>query len=255
MKKAKKGPEKKERTKRVTKERAPEENVAEVVFLAAETPTIAETMEAAVVEANSETAATTEDTAAPVSALPAETLEIGDSAEAAFEMPVEAPTTAEGEEALPVEQTTEATAPPTIDLDGLRKPVEEAKAALDAAEAEMKKLVEHARVVLTVARDDYRKALAPYRDACRKAGRACEFEGGRGANVAARVGFLVERTAEGVCITIRGRPETVETIPLSALKESVGKAAYSYCDRWLGPKESIGNKGGGLGNRIRAVLK
>jgi hypothetical protein len=65
----------------------------------------------------------------------------------------------------------------------------------------------------------------------------------------------VERTDDGVCITIRGRPETAETIPLSALKESVGKVGYSYCERWLGPKETIGNKGGGLGNRIRAVLK
>ncbi len=38
------------------------------------------------------------------------------------------------------------------------------------------------------------------------------------------------------------------------MKESVGKAAYSYCDRWLGPMEMIGNRGGGLANRIRAVL-
>ncbi len=222
---------KKESVKREKKVRAGVEAVAEQV----ETPVTAEPTEASVASPEVETKAV------------AECADIPAAVEGAL-APAVAP-------AVEAPAATEPKAAPAVDLEALRTSVEEAKAALDAAQAEMKRLVEHARVVATVARDDYRKALAPYRDACKKAGHPCEFEGGRGANVAARVGFLVERTAEGVCITIRGRPETVETIPLSALKESVGKVGYSYCDRWLGPKEVIGNKGGGLGNRIRAVLK
>jgi hypothetical protein len=54
---------------------------------------------------------------------------------------------------------------------------------------------------------------------------------------------------------IRGRPETAGVLQFAVLEASVGKVGYAYCDRWLGPKEVIGNKGGGLGNRIRAVLK
>ncbi len=119
----------------------------------------------------------------------------------------------------------------------------------------MKQLVDHARVVVSVARDDYREALAPYHRACQEAGRACGFEGGRAKYVSQRVSFLVEKVEGGVGVMIRGRPETEETIPLAEMKESVGKAAYSYCDRWLGAKEVIGNKGGGLGNRIRGVLE
>jgi hypothetical protein len=54
---------------------------------------------------------------------------------------------------------------------------------------------------------------------------------------------------------IRGRPETEETIPPAALQKSVSHAAYAYTDKHLGPKQVIGNKGGGLGNRIRAAMK
>ncbi len=150
---------------------------------------------------------------------------------------------------------TESKEVPAVDLEALRKPADAAKVALDAAEAEMKQIVEHARIVVAVARDDYRKALAPYREACRKAGRPCGFDGGRARYVSERVSFLVEKVEDGVRIEIKGRPETAQTVPVEALKQSVGKAAYEYCDRWLGPRETIGNKGGGLGNRIRAVLK
>jgi len=38
------------------------------------------------------------------------------------------------------------------------------------------------------------------------------------------------------------------------LKKSISKAAYAYTDKHLGPKEKIGNKGGSLSNRLRAVL-
>ena len=53
---------------------------------------------------------------------------------------------------------------------------------------------------------------------------------------------------------IKDQPKTEEVIPLATIKESVGKAAYAYTDRYIGPKEKIGNKGGGLSNRLRAVL-
>lgn len=74
-------------------------------------------------------------------------------------------------------------------------------------------------------------------------------------NVADRVAFLVERTAEGVRIAVKGRPETEEVIPLSKLEESVNKAAYGYVERHVGPRETVGNKGGSLSNRLRKVMR
>ena len=41
---------------------------------------------------------------------------------------------------------------------------------------------------------------------------------------------------------------------MAALKASVGKAAYAYSDEHVGPRERVGNKGGTLGNRLRAVM-
>ena len=64
------------------------------------------------------------------------------------------------------------------DLDVLRKPVLAAKAKLDAAEAEAKQLAEKAQVLVTEAKQTHHEALAPYREACRKAGVDCEFPGG-----------------------------------------------------------------------------
>lgn len=46
-----------------------------------------------------------------------------------------------------------------------------------------------------------------------------------------------------------------EVIPLAALKESINKAAYAFTEKHLGPKEEVGNKGGSLSNRLRAVLQ
>ena len=43
-------------------------------------------------------------------------------------------------------------------------------------------------------------------------------------------------------------------IPFAAIKESINKAAYTYTEKHLGPKEEIGNKGGSLSNRLRAIL-
>ncbi|MBP7726416.1 MAG: hypothetical protein KA136_03485 [Candidatus Bipolaricaulis sp.] len=141
------------------------------------------------------------------------------------------------------------------ELDALRKPVEAAKGDLEKAQAEAKALAEKARVVVAEAKDAYRAALAPYREACHKAGVACEYEGGRSANVSEKVSFLVEKTDKGVRVCVKGRPETEEVIPLAALKESINKAAYSFTEKHLGPKEEIGNKGGSLSNRLRAVLQ
>lgn len=141
------------------------------------------------------------------------------------------------------------------DLDGLRKPVEEAKGQLDKAQAEAKALADKARALVGEAKDGYRAALAPYREACRKAGADGEFEGGRSANVSEKVSFLVEKTTKGVRVMVKGQPKTEEVIPLAALKESINRAAYAYTDKHVGPKDEVGNKGGSLSNRLRAVLK
>ena len=69
-----------------------------------------------------------------------------------------------------------------------------------------------------------------------------------------RVSFLVEKTDKGVRVMIKGKPKTEEIIPMKTLKESVNKAAYGYTDKHIGAREEIGNKGGGLSNRLRAIL-
>ncbi|MCL6546845.1 MAG: hypothetical protein K6T61_16650 [Bryobacteraceae bacterium] len=141
------------------------------------------------------------------------------------------------------------------ELDALRKPVEAAKGGLEKAQAEAKALAEKAHAVVAEAKDAYRAALAPYREACHKAGVPCEYEGGRSANVSEKVSFLVEKTDKGVRVMVKGQPKTEEVIPLAALKESINKAAYGYTGKWLGPREEVGNKGGSLSNRLRAVLQ
>jgi hypothetical protein len=148
-----------------------------------------------------------------------------------------------------------AAAPPAVDLEPLRKPVEEAKAALAVAEAEAHEMTEKARTLVAGARDTYREALAPYRDACRKAKAPCEYEGGRGTNLSEKVSFQVEKVEKGVRVTVKGKPDTEEVIPMAALKESVNKAAYAYTDKHVGPRERVGNKGGSLSNRLRAAIR
>ena len=142
-----------------------------------------------------------------------------------------------------------------VDLEALRKPVDEAKTALATTEAEAHELTEKARGLVAGAKETYHLALTPYREACRKAKVPCEFEGGRGGNVSEKVTFLVEKVEKGVRVTVKGKPDTEEVIPMAALKESINKAAYSYTDRVCGPREKVGNKGGSLSNRLRAVLK
>ncbi len=51
------------------------------------------------------------------------------------------------------------------------------------------------------------------------------------------------------------QPKTEEVITDAALKESIGKAAFAYTDKFIGPREAIGAKGAGLSNRLRAALK
>jgi hypothetical protein len=143
---------------------------------------------------------------------------------------------------------------PKVDLEALRKPVADAKARLDKAQAETKELIKKAQAPVAEAREAFLKALAPYREACHKAKAPCEFSGSRGENVSEKVKFVVEKTDKGVWVTVKGKPKTEEVIPLAALKESINKAAYAYTDKHLGPKEEIGNKGGSLSNRLRAVL-
>jgi hypothetical protein len=140
------------------------------------------------------------------------------------------------------------------ELEALRNPVEEAKGRMEKAQAEAKALAEKARALVGEAKDAYRAALAPYREACGKAGIECEYEGGLSTNVSEKVSFLVEKTDKGVRVMVKGQPKTEEVIPLAALKESINKAAYGYTDKHVGPKEEVGNKGGSLSNRLRAVL-
>jgi hypothetical protein len=155
------------------------------------------------------------------------------------------------------EPTSEKESGPNVsqaELDTLRRPIEAAKGGLEKAQIEAEALAEKARASVAQAKDAYRVALAPYREACRTAGVKCEYEGGRSANVSEKVSFLAEKTDKGVRVMVKGRPKTEEVISLAALKESINKAAYAYTNKHVGPKEKIGNKGGSLSNRLRAVL-
>jgi hypothetical protein len=143
---------------------------------------------------------------------------------------------------------------PTADLAALKKAAEEAKAVLDKAGKEANTLREQAKGVEAAARKAYVEVVAPYREACRKAGVECEFAGGRAANVTPAVRFIVEKVKDGVKVALKGNPKTEEVIPDRALKESIGRAALAYTEKFIGPKATIGNKQGSLGNRIRAVL-
>jgi hypothetical protein len=140
------------------------------------------------------------------------------------------------------------------DLDALRKPVLDANAGLTKAESEAKVLVDRALSLVAHAKGEYREALGLYREACRKAGVACEFEGGRSTNVSPKVSFIVEKADKGIRVMVKGKPESEELIPLATLKASVNKAAYAYTDKHVGQRERVGNKGGTLGNRLRAVM-
>jgi hypothetical protein len=46
--------------------------------------------------------------------------------------------------------------------------------------------------------------------------------------VSPKVSFIVEKTERGIRVAVKGKPGSEELIPLAALKESIGKAAYVY---------------------------
>lgn len=161
------------------------------------------------------------------------------------------------EQPKPEESRSEATTSPTIpvvDLEALRKPAQEAKAALDVALGEARQLTERAEAIRSQAKAAFATALAPYREACKKAGVTSEFEGGRRSAVSERVSFVVEERGSSVVIAVKGRPETEEVFSLSELNASISKVAYGYTDKHVGPREVVGNKGGTLSNKLRAVL-
>ena len=45
-----------------------------------------------------------------------------------------------------------------------------------------------------------------------------------------------------------------EQILVDESKASGNTVAYAYTDKHVGPRERVGNKGGTLGNRLRAVM-
>jgi len=137
----------------------------------------------------------------------------------------------------------------------LKKEVEKAAEERQKVLAQAEELHSKARELEQNAKQEYAKALAPYRDACRQAKVECEFAGGRSAPVAPRVRFLVEQTASGIKIAIKDKPETEEIIPFEVLKKSINKAADAYVTTHVGSRETAGNKAGGLGNRLRALMK
>ena len=141
-----------------------------------------------------------------------------------------------------------------IDLAPLKANVVEAKKNLTRAENEGNALRAQAKGTEGVAKKAYAAALAPYRDACRKAGVECEFAGGRAANKTPAVRFLVEKVPNGIKVAIKDKPKSEEVISTATLKKSVGRAAFDYCERRIGPASSVGMKHAGLGNRFRAIL-
>ncbi len=159
--------------------------------------------------------------------------------------------------AVPAKKTSTraATGGDTPDLNALRAAVTDAEAAVARARTEAEALEAQARTIVAAAKDAYRAALAPYRDACRNAGVRCEFTGGRATNVSERVSFDVVKVSKGLKVTVKGRPETEEVIPMEKLEVSIGKSAEQYCEKHIGPRDVVGNKQGSLQNRLRAVLK
>ena len=66
---------------------------------------------------------------------------------------------------------------------------------------------------------------------------------------------LGEKVKDGIKVAIKGKAKSEEVITDAALKESIGKAAVAYVEKFIGDRATVGNKAGSLGNRIRAALK
>ena len=159
------------------------------------------------------------------------------------------------------ESAKEATAPvkekekaPPAELAELKKAAESAKSEFEKTKSEADALRKKASELESAAKETYRNAVAPYRDACRKAGIECEFTGGRSAPVAPRVRFLLEKTSAGIKVTVKDRPETERIIPNAELKASVMKAARKYCEEAVGAEQEQGKKYAGLYGRLRKLM-
>ena len=152
-------------------------------------------------------------------------------------------------------QSRKKKAAPAEELSALRKQAENAKAALESAERDAEAAIHEVRKSVQKAKEVYHKGVAPYRIACRKAGEKCDFSTSRSSNVSAQVSFEVDKTKSGVRVMLKGQPKTEEVISFATLKQSVNQAAYAYTDKHVGSREKVGNKGGSLSNRLRAVLK
>jgi len=137
----------------------------------------------------------------------------------------------------------------------LRKEVETKLQEKEQAAAQAEELRSKAKELEQTAKQAYAKVLVPYRAECKRTGAECEFAGGKSGPVAPRVRFLLEKTDKGLKVMIKGQPETEEVIPFEVLKKSVNKAAWAFTDKHLGPKEVAGNKGAGLGHRMRKLIK
>jgi hypothetical protein len=137
----------------------------------------------------------------------------------------------------------------------LRKEVETKLQEKKQTAAQAEELRSKAKEIEQAAKQSYAKVLVPYRAECKRTGAECEFAGGKSGPVAPRVRFLLEKTDSGIRVMIKGRPETEEVILSEALKKSTNKAAWDYVDKHVGPKEVAGNKGAGLGHRMRKLIK
>jgi len=157
------------------------------------------------------------------------------------------------EAAAPAKEKEKEKAPPA-ELAELKKAAETAKSEFKKAKTEADALRKKAAELDAAAKETYREAVAPYRDACRKAGIECEFSGGRSAPVAPRVRFLLEKTDKGIKVTVQGKPETEKVIQNAELKASVMKAARKYCEESVGPESEQGKKYAGLYGRLRKLF-
>ena len=143
---------------------------------------------------------------------------------------------------------------PAADLAALKKTAQDGKDGREKARKEEEELRTRAKEMEAAAKQAYGRAVASYREACRKAGVECEFAGSRAPNVAPAVRVLVEKVKDGVKVAIKGPANSEEVVPTAKLRESIGRAAFDYCERKLGPESQYGKKWAGLSNRFRAVL-
>ena len=144
---------------------------------------------------------------------------------------------------------------PADGLTTLKEAVEQAKLNMEKAKVEANEQKQKAQALIKEAKHNYHEALLPYKEACKKAGVDCEYSTGRISNVSDRVVFLTEKVDAGIKVIIKGRPETEDIITAEVLNHSLNKAAYSYCDKQIGHREEVGNKGGTLSNRLRKLWK